>query len=1208
MDALRSNLSTPSSSPGLFSPTNHGRHHAPSISDGTPSSSPFLHPLKMNKVKECVVVFCRCEMCANPSRARTHKGIKDQDVAGRKRINQYVMLGLLGAGEAGKVKLAEDTNTGERVAIKIVNRFSKRRRLGKVTVGPEDKTKREIAILKKVRHPNIVGLLEVIDDPEWKKIYMVLEYVEYGEFPWRMPGHPLICYVERRRYESLCRRDEPIFDAEAFYHTFLQSEHRRPSITPSHRRDPLLLGDHFEGEDAQSWNRQGSSAGGHQIFGSQRSATSSRTHSRAPSQAASSRAQTPYNLEFDIPSLDSDNEHDAGDAILSHSNNASSVALASAMYVPYLESPTRGRSPSMAESHQSYMSSMADLIKHDAFEEDFAGLPCVTMDVAQRAFREMVLGLEYLHYEGIVHRDLKPSNILYTADHRIKISDFGVSYFGKPTREIDPEEISEADATDFDDDLELAKTVGTPAFFPPELCNTDLDAEQPKINEQIDIWSLGVTLYCMIYSRVPFLASETFKLFRAIATEDVVIPRRRLRPVRCPIIARGVDDPSYRQPSELLYEEIDDDLYDLLRRMLIKNPADRIRLREIKRHPWVVRGIDNVIGWLDDTDPSRHTAVSKVQVNKSELDHAVVPITILGRMRSFTTKTVKKVGQVIGATKSDRSEGSRSRNRAASSVTSSDAESTYSHLPHVTPAAREILRRPSLRDDADYFATIRDINEHRERESAEHPLAQSLTVSPDRLPYKEAGRHSSSVGHTPRRVGSYNTRDVRQRPEPLRAPSNATSVQTVIHRGHSHTRSLADSPHRARRIAEEIHPVFPEPPLRQPSADYHDEQDSLNKTSGRDYLAPNVGSTARARSVSLGAARGGSRNRSVSIGQRGVLVTHGKSADASVAMSPTVAPGTFELQRPSATDGKPLPSPIFPGQRPGSEEGQHQLPFRRSYYADMDESPTTAQLVERVLIATDMGQRPSSSRTNSSHRGRGRGMSTSSQKQSPMWQGQDSIRRHDPVACDKAATMGMGRLSTSSLAVSADGSRFAESSPSANSSVLSPGIGHSGGTSPISSTAGEGHASVPSLTALGSRKASLLVEGDGAFSQQSMGLLTLTERGTPSTLTPQSLSKQTSVGSEPPSPVHAANPHAQVALEDPDEGYQGDGDIAAERSAGEEDSDSDSDDGMIMMKSRHRASRSHNEPLTPIMDTGRRGTNASIGSMETAKKVSMDPT
>lgn len=45
----------------------------------------------------------------------------------------------------------------------------------------------EIAILKKLSHPNVVKLIEVLDDPEQDNLYMAFELVEQGyEY---MPGH-----------------------------------------------------------------------------------------------------------------------------------------------------------------------------------------------------------------------------------------------------------------------------------------------------------------------------------------------------------------------------------------------------------------------------------------------------------------------------------------------------------------------------------------------------------------------------------------------------------------------------------------------------------------------------------------------------------------------------------------------------------------------------------------------------------------------------------------------------------------------------------------------------------------------------------------------------------------------------------------------------------------------------------------------------------
>lgn len=93
-------------------------------------------------------------------------------------------------------------------------------------------------------------------------------------------------------------------------------------------------------------------------------------------------------------------------------------------------------------------------------------VPCMPMQSVRVAFRDTLLGLQYLHYQGIVHRDIKPPNLLQTIDHRVKISDFGVSYLGRPLHDEEvPEELSESEAHDLDDEAkELAKTVSTPAF------------------------------------------------------------------------------------------------------------------------------------------------------------------------------------------------------------------------------------------------------------------------------------------------------------------------------------------------------------------------------------------------------------------------------------------------------------------------------------------------------------------------------------------------------------------------------------------------------------------------------------------------------------------------------------------------------------------------------------------------------------------------
>ena len=57
-------------------------------------------------------------------------------------------------------------------------------------------------------------------------------------------------------------------------------------------------------------------------------------------------------------------------------------------------------------------------------------------EVARAYFRDVLVGLEYLHFQRIVHRDIKPSNILVAGDGRACIGDFGVSLMLKRDGEL----------------------------------------------------------------------------------------------------------------------------------------------------------------------------------------------------------------------------------------------------------------------------------------------------------------------------------------------------------------------------------------------------------------------------------------------------------------------------------------------------------------------------------------------------------------------------------------------------------------------------------------------------------------------------------------------------------------------------------------------------------------------------------------------------
>ncbi|KAI9493542.1 kinase-like domain-containing protein [Zychaea mexicana] len=88
-------------------------------------------------------------------------------------IGPYKLLETLGKGEFGKVKLAQHVNTGQKMAVKMIDkRYIERSNI-------RDKVEREIALLKRLSHPSIIKLFDVIETE--RHIGMVMEYASGGE-------------------------------------------------------------------------------------------------------------------------------------------------------------------------------------------------------------------------------------------------------------------------------------------------------------------------------------------------------------------------------------------------------------------------------------------------------------------------------------------------------------------------------------------------------------------------------------------------------------------------------------------------------------------------------------------------------------------------------------------------------------------------------------------------------------------------------------------------------------------------------------------------------------------------------------------------------------------------------------------------------------------------------------------------------------------
>lgn len=99
-------------------------------------------------------------------------------------------------------------------------------------------------------------------------------------------------------------------------------------------------------------------------------------------------------------------------------------------------------------------------------------------------------------------------------------------------------------------EMRTAKSAGSPAFLPPELCVTRHGDVSGKA---ADIWSMGVSLYCLRFGKIPFERTGVLELYDAIKADEINV-----------------------EPESNL------DFCDLLRRLLEKDPKKRITMEEMR--------------------------------------------------------------------------------------------------------------------------------------------------------------------------------------------------------------------------------------------------------------------------------------------------------------------------------------------------------------------------------------------------------------------------------------------------------------------------------------------------------------------------------------------------------------------------------------------------------------------------------------------------
>eukprot|EP00063_Salmo_salar_P031456 XP_014006291.1 PREDICTED: serine/threonine-protein kinase SIK2-like [Salmo salar] len=153
---------------------------------------------------------------------------------------------------------------------------------------------------------------------------------------------------------------------------------------------------------------------------------------------------------------------------------------------------------------------------------------------ARRKFCQILSAVDYCHSNHIVHRDLKAENLLLDSNMDIKVADFGFGNF-------------------FSEGQFLSTWCGSPPYAAPEVFE-GIEYEGPPL----DIWSLGVVLYVLVCGVLPF--------------DGPSLPALRQR----------VREGRFRIPFYM-----SQDCENLVRRMLVIEPAKRITVARIKKHRWM---------------------------------------------------------------------------------------------------------------------------------------------------------------------------------------------------------------------------------------------------------------------------------------------------------------------------------------------------------------------------------------------------------------------------------------------------------------------------------------------------------------------------------------------------------------------------------------------------------------------------------------------
>ncbi|ESO08216.1 hypothetical protein HELRODRAFT_185431 [Helobdella robusta] len=238
--------------------------------------------------------------------------------------------------------------------------------------------------------------------------------------------------------------------------------------------------------------------------------------------------------------------------------------------------------PNIIELHDSFESEtfmflVFELCKKGELFDYMTEVVTLSEKRTRQIMRQLMEVIAFIHSKMIVHRDLKPENILLDDNFNIKLSDFGFAVI-----------------VAHDEDIDTGELFGTPGYMSPESIKRSMYPNVPGYGRPADMWAAGVIMYSLLVGSPPFYHRNELRMLRMIMEGKYSV-------------------------STADFQDISETAIDLIKKLLVVDPKERLTAKEALQHPFLARkdkmreGFDpkrKFKGWVYVMIASRYLQIS----------------------------------------------------------------------------------------------------------------------------------------------------------------------------------------------------------------------------------------------------------------------------------------------------------------------------------------------------------------------------------------------------------------------------------------------------------------------------------------------------------------------------------------------------------------------------------------------------------------------